>query len=161
MNENKILSRDRLRRRAEEWRRNGERITLTNGCFDLLHVGHIRYLRGAKQLGGRLVVAINSDESVRRLKGAGRPLMPAAERAEIVAALADVDAVVIFSEPDVRALIRELRPDIHAKGTDYTLENVPERDTVLECGGSVAIVGDPKGHSATEFIARIAGKERP
>ncbi|MBZ5630077.1 MAG: adenylyltransferase/cytidyltransferase family protein [Acidobacteriia bacterium] len=159
--ENKILTRDRLRRRVEEWRRAGERIILTNGCFDLLHVGHIRYLRAAKQLGGKLVVGLNADESVRGLKGAGRPLMPAAERAEILAALADVDAVVIFPEPDVRALIREIRPDIHAKGADYTLENVPERDTVLECGGRIAIVGDPKDHSATEFISRIGRKERP
>jgi D-glycero-beta-D-manno-heptose 1-phosphate adenylyltransferase len=159
--ENKIVTREQLRRRVELWRRDGERIILTNGCFDLLHVGHIRYLRAAKQLGGRLVVGLNADESVRGLKGPGRPLMPAAERAEILAALADVDAIVVFAEPDVRALIRELRPDIHAKGTDYTADNVPERDTVIECGGCVAIVGDPKDHSATGFIARIGRKERP
>lgn len=152
MNARKILSREELRQRVAEWRRAGERITLANGCFDLLHVGHVRYLRAAKVLGGRLVVAINSDESVRALKGAGRPLMPAEERAEILAALADVDAVVIFSEPDVRALIREIRPDIHAKGTDYTADSVPERDVVLECGGRVEIVGDPKDHSASEII---------
>src|SRR5262250_2487255 len=139
----KILSRDGLRRRVEEWRRAGERITLANGNFDLLHVGHVRYLAGAKALGGKLVVAINSDESVRSLKGAGRPVMPEQERAEIVAALADVDAVVIFPELDVRQLIREIRPDIHAKGTDYTAETVPERDTVIECGGRIEIVGDP------------------
>src|ERR1035437_10547264 len=112
----------------EGWRRAGERITLPNGGFDLLHVGHVRYLRGAKTLGGRLVVAVNSDESVRALKGEGRPIMPAAERAEIVAALADVDAVVIFPELGVRAIIREIRPDIQAKGTDYTPDSVPERD---------------------------------
>ena len=152
MSTHKILRRDELRQRVSEWRRAGERITLTNGCFDLLHVGHVRYLHAAKKLGGRLVVAINSDESVRALKGPGRPLMPAAERAEILAALADVDAVVIFPEPDVRALIREIRPDIHAKGTDYTADTVPERDVVLECGGRVAIVGDPKDHSASEII---------
>lgn len=152
MNARKILSREELRQRVAEWRRAGERITLANGCFDLLHVGHVRYLRAAKALGGRLVVAINSDESARALKGAGRPLMPAEERAEILAALADVDAVVIFSEPDVRALIREIRPDIHAKGTDYTANSVPERDVVLECGGRVKIVGDPKDHSASEII---------
>lgn len=152
MNARKNLSREELRQRVAEWRRAGERITLANGCFDLLHVGHVRYLRAAKALGGRLVVAINSDESVRALKGAGRPLMPAEERAEILAALADVDAVVIFSEPDVRALIREIRPDIHAKGTDYTANSVPERDVVLECGGRVEIVGDPKDHSASEII---------
>ena len=120
MSKQEILSRDKLRQRVADWRRAGERITLANGCFDLLHVGHVRYLHAAKALGGRLIVAINSDESVRTLKGAGRPLMPAEERAEILAALADVDAVVIFSEPDVRALIREIRPDVHAKGTDYT-----------------------------------------
>ena len=148
----KILSREQLRRRVEEWRRAGERVTLANGNFDLLHVGHVRYLRGAKALGGKLVVAVNSDASVRALKGEGRPLMPEHERAEIVAALADVDAVVIFSEPDVRAIIREIRPDIQAKGTDYTVDSVPERDTVIECGGRVAIVGDPKDHSTSEII---------
>jgi D-glycero-beta-D-manno-heptose 1-phosphate adenylyltransferase len=148
----KILSREALQDRVAAWRRAGERITLANGCFDLLHVGHVRYLHAAKKLGGRLVVAINSDESVRSLKGQGRPLMPAAERAEILAALADVDAVVIFPEPDVRALIREMRPDIQAKGTDYTADTVPERDVVLEYGGRVEIVGDPKDHSASEII---------
>jgi D-glycero-beta-D-manno-heptose 1-phosphate adenylyltransferase len=146
------LSRDELRRRVEEWRRTGERITLANGNFDLLHVGHIRYLHGAKELGGKLVVAINSDDSVRRLKGEGRPVMPDTERAEIVAALADVDAVVIFPELDVRPIIREIRPDIHAKGTDYTVDSVPERDAVAEYGGRVAIVGDPKDHSTTEIL---------
>lgn len=158
MNSGKIVGRDQLRRRAKSWRENGEKITLANGCFDLLHVGHVRYLHAAKQLGGRLVVAINSDDSVRRLKGEGRPLMPAEERAEILAAIADVDAVVIFSEPDVRALIRDIRPDIHAKGTDYTAENVPERDTVIESGGRVEIVGDPKDHSATEMIRDRLGQ---
>ena len=148
----KILTRDELLRRVLEWRRAGESITLANGCFDLLHVGHVRYLHAAKQLGGRLVVAINSDESVRVLKGEGRPFMPAEERAEILAALADVDAIVIFPDCDVRALIREMRPEIHAKGTDYTADTVPERDTVLECGGRVEIVGDPKNHSASEII---------
>jgi len=122
-------------------------------------VGHIRYLHAAKQLGGKLIVAINADNSVRRLKGEGRPLMPAQERAEILAALADVDAVVIFSEDDVRALVREIRPDVQAKGTDYTPASVPERDTVIECGGRVEIVGDPKDHSATEII-RYMGRER-
>jgi len=148
----KILSREELRQRVEAWRRAGDRITLTNGNFDLLHVGHVRYLRGAKALGGRLVVAINSDESVRALKGAGRPIMPAEERAEIVAALADVDAVLIFPELDVRAIIREIRPDIQAKGTDYTAETVPERDAVAEYGGRVEIVGDAKDHSTSEII---------
>jgi len=151
----KILSHDALRERVAEWRRSGEPIVLANGCFDLLHVGHIRYLHGAKSLGGKLVVAMNSDDSVARLKGAGRPLMPAAERAEIVAALADVDAVVLFGEPDVRALIREIRPDVQAKGTDYTQENVPERDEVLAYGGRIEIVGDPKDHSTTDYLARL------
>jgi rfaE bifunctional protein nucleotidyltransferase chain/domain len=115
---NKLLTLEDLRLRVGQWRRAGDSITLANGGFDLLHVGHVRYLRAAKQLGGRLVVAVNSDASVRALKGGGRPLVPEAERAEILAALADVDAVVIFSDPDVRALIREIRPDVHAKGTD-------------------------------------------
>jgi len=157
---NKLFSRDELRHRVEEWRRNGEPITLANGCFDLLHVGHVRYLHAAKNLGGRLIVAINSDDSVRALKGEGRPLMPAEERAEILAALADVDAVVIFPEPDVRALVREIRPNIHAKGTDYTSANVPERDVVVECGGRVEIVGDPKAHSASEIIRSRLGARR-
>ncbi len=148
----KILSREQLRQRAAEWRAAGESLTLANGGFDLLHVGHVRYLHAAKQLGGRLIVAVNSDESMRSLKGQGRPLIPAEERAEIIAALADVDAVVIFPEPDVRRLIHEIRPDIHAKGTDYTVETVPERDEVLAYGGRVAIVGDPKDHSSTEII---------
>lgn len=155
----KVLTRDELRRRVEHWRNAGERVILANGCFDLLHVGHVRYLRAAKELGGRLVVAINSDESVRTLKGAGRPLMPDTERAEILAALEDVDAVVIFSEPDVRALIREIRPNVHAKGTDYTADSVPERDEVIACGGRVAIVGDPKDHSASSFIANLRGQK--
>lgn len=159
MNE-KILSREQLQRRVAEWRRAGERITLANGCFDLLHVGHVRYLHAAKKLGGHLIVAVNADESVKKLKGADRPLMPAEERAEILAALSDVDAVVIFSEPDVRALIRELHPDVHAKGTDYTAETVPERDAVLECGGRVEIVGDPKDHSASEIIRSRMGARK-
>ncbi|MBV9573817.1 MAG: adenylyltransferase/cytidyltransferase family protein [Acidobacteriales bacterium] len=121
-----------------------------------MHVGHVRYLHAAKKLGGRLIVAINSDESVRALKGKGRPLIPAEERAEILAALSDVDAVVIFTEPDVRELIREIRPQIHAKGTDYTAESVPERDTVAEVGGRVEIVGDPKDHSASEILSRVS-----
>ena len=148
----KILTREELRARAADWKRAGERITLANGCFDLLHVGHVRYLQAAKELGGKLVVAVNSDSSVRTLKGESRPIMPEGERAEILAALASVDAVVIFSEPDVRALIREIQPDIQAKGTDYTTDSVPERDVVTSYGGRVAIVGDPKDHSATEII---------
>jgi D-glycero-beta-D-manno-heptose 1-phosphate adenylyltransferase len=156
----KILPREKLGERVAEWRRAGERLVLANGNFDLLHVGHVRYLRGAKELGGKLLVAINSDASVRALKGEGRPVMPEQERAEIVAALGDVDAVVIFSELDVRALIREIRPDVHAKGTDYTVESVPERDTVEEYGGRVAIVGDAKDHSTSEIIrSRLSSRQ--
>jgi rfaE bifunctional protein nucleotidyltransferase chain/domain len=156
----KIASREELKQRVKSWRAQGDNITLANGCFDLLHVGHVRYLRAAKEIGGRLVVAVNSDESVRKLKGEGRPIMPAHERAEILAALADVDAVVIFSEGDVRTLVREIRPDIQVKGNDYTAESVPERDTVIECGGRVEIVGDPKDHSATEIIRHLERERR-
>ena len=156
----KILSRAELQERVAVWRRAGDRVTLTNGCFDVLHVGHVRYLRAARELGGKVVVAINSDASARALKGEGRPVMPAEERAEILAALADVDAVVIFPEQDVRPIIREIRPDLHAKGTDYTAESVPERDEVEACGGRVVIVGDPKDHSATEIIrARLTPRK--
>lgn len=155
----KIIERGQLRECVVQWRRAGEQIVLANGNFDLLHVGHVRYLRAAKELGGKLVVAINSDESVRALKGDRRPLMPAGERAEIVAALAGVDAVVIFPELDVRALIREIRPDVQAKGTDYTIDTVPERDAVAEYGGRVAIVGDAKNHSTSEIIRSRLGLE--
>ena len=153
-----ILTREQLQGRVEKWRKSGEKITLANGCFDVLHVGHVRYLHAAKELGGKLIVAVNSDDSVRALKGDGRPHMPENERAEILAALADVDAVVVFSEPDVRALIREIHPDIQAKGTDYTAENIPERDVVAEFGGRVEIVGDPKDHSATQILRQMGQK---
>jgi rfaE bifunctional protein nucleotidyltransferase chain/domain len=151
----KIHTRESLRSQVSRWREQGETIILANGGFDLLHVGHVRYLRGAKALGGKLVVAVNSDGSLRRLKGERRPLMPAEERAEILAALEDVDAIVIFDEPDVRALIREIRPDVHAKGTDYTRDSVPERDEVLACGGRVEIVGDPKDHSTSSLLSQM------
>jgi rfaE bifunctional protein nucleotidyltransferase chain/domain len=157
----KIFSRDGLKRQVAAWRARRDIIVLANGCFDLLHAGHVRYLHAAKQLGDRLVVAINSDESVRALKGGSRPLMPAIERAEILGALSDVDAVVIFQEPDVNALVREIRPEVHAKGTDYTRESVPERETVIACGGRVEIVGDPKDHSATEIIRTFEERSRP
>jgi rfaE bifunctional protein nucleotidyltransferase chain/domain len=156
----KIMRRAALRQAVAAWRRRGERIILTNGCFDVLHVGHVRSLRAAKKLGGRVVVAVNADASVRALKGSGRPLIPQRERAEILAALADVDAVVVFPERDVTKLIRELRPDIHAKGTDYTAASVPERDVLRECGGRIAIVGDCKNHSATELIGRLRSAGR-
>jgi rfaE bifunctional protein nucleotidyltransferase chain/domain len=155
--ENKVVTRSELSRLVDGWRQAGESVTLANGCFDLLHVGHIRYFRAAKALGGRLVVAINSDDSVRTLKGVGRPLMPEWERAEILSALECIDAIVVFAEPDVRALVREIRPNVHAKGTDYTAESVPEGDVVREYGGRVEIVGDPKDHSTSEIIrARLA-----
>jgi rfaE bifunctional protein nucleotidyltransferase chain/domain len=155
----KVLSRDQLKHQVVEWRRQGQSITLANGCFDLLHVGHVRYLHAAKELGGRLIVAINADESVRALKGEGRPLMPEDERAEILAALADVDAVLVFPEHDVRALIREIRPDIQVKGTDYSADSVPERDAMREVGGRVEIVGDPKDHSASDIIRSRMGRQ--
>ena len=150
-----IVARDHLAGLVSRWRQAGEKITLANGCFDLLHVGHVRYLQGAKALGGRLLVAINSDASVRRIKGPGRPAMPEDERAEMIAAQAAVDAVVIFDEPDVRALIAEVKPDVQAKGTDYTAETVPERDAVLAYGGQVVITGDAKDHSTSELLTRL------
>lgn len=151
----KIQTRESLRTLVKRWREQGETIILANGGFDLLHVGHVRYLRGAKALGGKLIVAVNSDASLRELKGPGRPLMPAGERAEILAALEDVDAIIIFDDRDVRALIREIHPDVHAKGTDYTRDTVPERDEVLAYGGRVEIVGDPKGHSTSNFLSQM------
>ncbi|HUK30156.1 MAG TPA: adenylyltransferase/cytidyltransferase family protein [Candidatus Acidoferrum sp.] len=153
----KILSREDLKRRLDVDRKKGERIVLTNGCFDILHVGHTRYLSGAKAEGDILVVAVNSDAGVRKLKGAGRPVLPEQERAELVAALADVDYVLIFDEPNVEALLEVLRPDVHAKGTDYTPETVPERDVAKKLGIRVAIVGDPKRHSTKDLLARLAG----
>ena len=152
--EKKILSQSELARRAQHWRSAGEKIILANGCFDVLHVGHIRYLHAAKQLGGKLVVGVNSDASARALKGEGRPRTPDSERAEILAALQDVDAVTIFHQLDVRELVRLLHPDIHAKGTDYTAETVPERDVVIACGGRVEIVGDAKDHSTSELLRK-------
>ena len=152
-----ILTREDLSERIASARASGARIVLANGCFDVLHVGHVRYLAGARQLGDILVVGINSDEQVAIQKGAGRPLLPANERAEIVAALESVTYVTIFDEPTVEQLLLTLKPDVHAKGTDYTAESVPERDVVRSYGGEVAIVGDPKDHSTSEIIARVGG----
>ena len=152
-----ILTREELSERIASARASGARIVLANGCFDVLHVGHVRYLAGARELGDILVVGINSDEQVAIQKGAGRPVMPATERAEIVAALESVTYVTIFDEPTVEQLLLALKPDVHAKGTDYTAESVPERDVVRSYGGEVAIVGDPKDHSTTEIIARLGG----
>ena len=150
-----ILDRTRLIARVAIERRSGKRIVLANGCFDVFHVGHVRYLAGAKELGEFLVVGINSDEQVRKLKGEGRPRTSENERAEIISALKCVDSVTIFTEPTVEELIRAIRPDFHAKGTDYTVDTVPERKIVAECGGQVAIVGDPKDHSSTEIIEQL------
>src|SRR5215212_3701110 len=151
----RILERNRLIARVAIARKHGARIVLANGCFDILHVGHIRYLEGAKQLGDVLVVGVNTDEQVREQKGSGRPFVPERERAEIVAAVRAVDFVTIFQEPTVEQLLLAIRPDIHAKGTDYTEETVPERDVVRSYGGRVAIVGDPKDHSTTEMVKRV------
>ncbi len=152
-----ILERNRLVARVSIERRKGACIVLANGCFDLFHVGHIRYLAGAKSLGDILIVGLNSDQQVRKLKGENRPFMPAQERAEIISALGFVDFVTIFDEPTVTELIRAVRPDFHAKGTDYTTESVPEREIVREYGGKVAIVGDPKDHSSTDLIKLVSG----
>ena len=152
-----ILTRPELVERVTSARASGARIVLANGCFDVLHVGHVRYLAGARQLGDVLIVGINSDEQVAIQKGPGRPVLPAQERAEIVAALESVTYVTIFNEPTVEQLLLALKPDVHAKGTDYTTESVPERDVVRSYGGEVAIVGDPKDHSTTEIIARLGG----
>ena len=133
----------------------GHTIAFANGCFDVLHVGHVRYLADARSQAQRLIVAVNDDSSVRQLKGPGRPILNGADRAEMVAALESVDYVVLFSDPDVNRLLRVLKPDVHCKGTDYTPETVPERDTVLAYGGRIAIVGDPKDHSTRNVLARI------
>ena len=150
-----IVRRDELLRRVSEDRAAGRTIAFANGCFDLLHVGHIRYLEAAAEEADRLIVAINDDDSVRRLKGAGRPILSASDRAELVAALRCADYVVIFSEPTVGPLLEVLRPDVHCKGTDYTVDTVPERDVVKAYGGRIAIVGDPKAHSTRDLLARI------
>jgi len=142
--------------RIQRARQAGARVILANGCFDILHAGHVRYLAGAKALGDLLVVGVNSDRQVLLLKGPGRPLMPAAERAEIIASLETVDLVTIFDEPTVEILLLALKPDVHAKGTDYTEESVPEREVVRSYGGRVAIVGDPKNHSTSEMIGRLS-----
>ncbi len=149
---------EEIRLKVEAARSKGRTIALANGAFDLLHVGHVRYLEGAKLLADVLVVAVNSDASVRQSKGPTRPVVPDHERAELVAALACTDHVLIFEEPDVRAVIRTLRPDVHVKGTDYTAQTVPERDEVERYGGRVAIAGDPKDHSTTSLAKRL-GRE--
>lgn len=152
-----ILDRASLARRISAEKAKGQRIVLANGCFDVLHAGHIRYLAGARALGDVLVVGVNSDRQVAILKGVGRPILCEADRAELVASLESVDFVTIFDEPTVTELLLAIRPDVHAKGTDYTEETVPERDVVRSFGGRVAIVGDPKNHSTSEILKRISG----
>ena len=151
----KIVSREVLRQKLMEHKRQGRRIVLANGCFDTLHVGHIRYLEGARGEGDILVVGVNADSSVCNLKGPGRPVLDESARAQLVAALRSVDYVVLFVEPNVEALLEELRPDVHAKGTDYTAETVPERAVAARFGIRVAIVGDPKDHSTRNFLESI------
>jgi rfaE bifunctional protein nucleotidyltransferase chain/domain len=151
----KILPLDKLAVCLAEERRGGRRVVLANGCFDLLHTGHVSFLEGARREGDVLVVAINSDASERKLKGEGRPVMPAEARAQLVAAIGVVDYVVVFEETNVECLLDRLRPDVHAKGTDYTAETVPEREVARRLGIRVAIVGDPKEHSSGDLIERI------
>ena len=155
----RILERNRLIARVAIARRSGARIVLANGCFDILHVGHVRYLEAARGFGDMLVVAVNSDAQVRALKGEGRPFVPERERAEVIAALRPVDLVTIFHEPTVEALLLAIRPDIHAKGTDYTSDTIPERDVVRSYGGRVAVVGDAKDHSSTDVINKVLSTE--
>lgn len=151
----KIVARDELRAKLAEHKRHGRRIVFANGCFDTLHVGHIRYLEGARSEGDILVVGVNADSSVCKLKGPGRPILDENARAQLVAALRPVDYVVLFAEPNVEALLEELRPDVHAKGTDYTAETVPERAVAKRLGIRVAIVGDPKEHSTRELLESV------
>ena len=156
----KILDEDALAAAIAVDRAAGLTHAFANGCFDLLHVGHIRYLEAAKAEADRLIVAVNADASVAGLKGPGRPIMPARERAELVAALRAVDYVVIFDDRTVDRLLQHLRPDVHCKGTDYTPDTVPERDIVRAYGGRTAIVGDPKDHSTRDLLARILAGEQ-
>jgi rfaE bifunctional protein nucleotidyltransferase chain/domain len=157
----KTLTPEALRPLVEKLKQDGKTIVFANGCFDLLHVGHVRYLEGARRLGDALVVGLNSDDSVRQLKGPGRPLMPEGERAEILAAISFVDYIIIFQESNVERLLLQIQPDIHCKGTDYTVDSVPERDVVLSYGGRVAIVGDPKDHSTRDLIREVLKRSRP
>jgi rfaE bifunctional protein nucleotidyltransferase chain/domain len=155
-----IVKRSELAALGVKLRGQGKRIAFANGCFDLLHVGHVRYLEGAREHGDVLVVGVNSDSSVAALKGAGRPLLPAEARAELVAALESVDYVVIFDQLTAEDVLRELRPDVQCKGTDYAEQTVPEREVMKSLGGAVKIVGDPKGHSTRELLAQIRQKTK-
>ena len=147
-----------LCRKVDNWKRDGKKVVFANGCFNILHVGHVRYLQGARELGDALVVAVNGDESVRRLKGADYPIIPEDERAEVLSALECVDLVTIFHETTVAELLEKLQPHVQAKGSDYTKETIPERETVLGYGGELAITGDPKDHSVTDIINLIAAQ---
>lgn len=151
----KVVAVDHLRELTAKAKAAGNRVVLANGCFDTLHVGHVRYLKGAKERGDLLVVGVNSDESVRRLKGPGRPILDEQARAQLVAALRCVDYVILFAAPNVNGLLEALRPHVHAKGTDYTVESVPERAVADRLGIAVAIVGDPKDHSTRELLESI------
>ena len=154
----KIVTREQLVARVAADRRAGLTVAFANGCFDLLHVGHVRYLKGAAAEADRLIVAVNTDTSVRALKGSNRPILPERDRAELVAAVRGVSYVVLFSDPNVERLLSLLEPDVHCKGTDYTVDTVPERAVVVSYGGRTAIVGDPKQHNTRDLIARIAGR---
>jgi rfaE bifunctional protein nucleotidyltransferase chain/domain len=154
----KILSLDELIPIIEKHKQDGDRVVLANGCFDLIHVGHVRYLKESKKQGDVLIVALNSDSSVRKLKGSGRPILLEKERGEIIAAFHFVDYVTFFDEPNVERLLLTLKPHVHAKGSDYTVDTVPERETVKEYGGEVAITGGPKIKSTSEVIKDIADK---
>ena len=156
-----IVTDDELVAAVARERAAGHAIAFANGCFDLLHLGHVRYLQGAAAEADRLVVAVNDDDSVRRLKGADRPVLPSRDRAELVAALRGVSYVVVFGDATVERLLRMIRPEVHCKGTDYTVDSVPERDVVQSYGGRTAIVGDPKDHHTRELIAKIAGVGQP
>ena len=156
-----VVSVDQLDALVTRARAAGRRVAFANGCFDLLHVGHVRYLQAAAREGDVLVVGINDDESVKALKGAGRPVTPGLDRAEVVAAVRGVDYVTLFSGPDVADLLKRLRPDVHCKGTDYTVETVPEREVVRGYGGRIAIVGDPKDHSTRDLLRRLGAPPAP
>jgi rfaE bifunctional protein nucleotidyltransferase chain/domain len=153
--ESKIVTRESLRAKLAEHKQRGQRIVFANGCFDTLHVGHVRYLEGARSEGDVLIVGVNADSSVCALKGPGRPILDENARAVLVAALRAVDYVVLFSQPSVESLLEDLRPDVHARGTDYTVETVPERATAARLGIRVAIVGDPKDHSTRDVLESV------
>lgn len=155
----KIISRAEVAALGDRLRRAGQHVVFANGCFDLLHVGHVRYLEGSRQQGSVLVVGVNSDQAVRKLKGQGRPLLPAEARAELIAALESVSYVVIFDDVTAEKVLCDLRPHVHCKGTDYTEATVPEHEVVKSWGGRVAIVGDEKRHSTREVLARIAASK--